>query len=182
MHETKELKMSKLTISTTVAATAVLLALSLTTPALSQDDDDHAAWHQHMMGGWMGGWMHGGRGEGRMRRFTVVDVNDDGRISDDEAAAQRELVFIAMDVDDDGELTEEEFMAVRMGPGQGRNEERMKMRQEAKRARFGPMDTDKSGKVSKAEFMAEGKARFVAADSDKDGAVTPWEFRSMHMQ
>jgi hypothetical protein len=42
------------------------------------------------------------------------------------------------------------------------------------------MDADKSGKVSKAEFMAEGKARFASADADKDGVVTPWEFRSMH--
>ena len=173
--------MLKLTISTTAAAVATLLALSLATPALSQDEDDHAGWHHRMMDGWAGGWMHG-RGEGRMRRFTIVDVNDDGRISDDEAASQRELVFIAMDADDDGELTEEEFMAVRLGPGRGRNEERMKMRQEAKRARFAPMDGDKSGKVSKAEFMAEGKARFVAADADKDGNVTPWEFRSMHVQ
>ena len=84
-----------------------------------------------------------------------------------------------MDSDDDGELTEAEFMAVRMGTGDGRNEERRKQRQEAKRARFTQMDSDKSGSVSKEEFMAEGKARFMAADSDQDGIVTPWEFRSM---
>ncbi|MCB1427632.1 MAG: hypothetical protein KDJ66_00720, partial [Nitratireductor sp.] len=63
---------------------------------------------------------------------------------------------------------------------EGRNEERMKQRQEEKRARFAPMDADKDGKVSKAEFMAAGKSRYEDADTDKDGEVTPWEFRSQH--
>ena len=137
------------------------------------DDDDM---ERRGMGYGRGGWMMGGGM--MMERYRMIDANDDGRISDDEAAAQRESVFLAMDEDDDGELTEEEYMAVRMGPGQGRNAERRKQREEAKRARFSPMDTDKSGTVSKVEFMAEGQARFVAADADKDGVVTPWEFRA----
>ncbi|RVJ79258.1 EF-hand domain-containing protein [Sinorhizobium medicae] len=48
--------------------------------------------------------------------------------------------------------------------------------QDRKKARFTEMDTDKSGEVSKAEFLTAGKARFDAADTDKDGRVTPWEF------
>lgn len=48
--------------------------------------------------------------------------------------------------------------------------------QDRKKARFTEMDTDKSGKVSKAEFLTAGKARFDAAVTDKDGRVTPWEF------
>ena len=165
-----------LKLKTATTAFASILAIALATyPVFAEDDNKNDRGWWHGMYGWMGS-----EDRGPMRRFMVVDANDDGRISDDEAAGQRELVFFAMDADDDGELTEEEFMAVRMGPGQGRNEERMKARQEAKRARFAPMDTDKSGKVSKAEFMAEGKARFLQADADKDGNVTPWEFRSMH--
>lgn len=113
-----------------------------------------------------------------MARFAILDQNDDGRISDDEAAANREAVFYAMDSDDDQELTEEEFLAVRMGAGRQLNKARMKMRQEAKKARFAPMDTDGSGKVSQAEWMAEGEARFTSADTNGDGIVTPWEFRS----
>lgn len=137
-------------------------------------------------GGWFG-WP-GRRGEGRedgpgfLQRFEAIDANDDGRISDDEAAAQRESVFLAMDADDDGELTEEEYMTVRMGPGEGRNEERRKQREEQKRSRFKPMDVDTSGKVSKGEWMTAGKARFAAADGDKDGVVTPWEFRSQQRE
>ena len=141
------------------------------------------------MGQGMGKGMHRQEGEragmsqpqgGRrmMDRFAIIDQNDDGRISDDEAAAQREFVFASMDSDDDGELTEEEFMSVFMGRGESRNSERVEQRQQAKRARFAPMDKDNSGKVSVTEWMAEGQERFASADMDKDGIVTPWEFRS----
>lgn len=131
---------------------------------------------------WAGGH---GQGQGMMNggffnRMAQIDAHDDGVISDDEAAAEVESVFLAMDADDDGERTEEEYMPVRLGPGQGLNAERQKQMQERKRSRFAPMDTDKNGKVSKAEFIAAGKARFAAADSDGDGKITPWEFRAQH--
>ncbi len=106
------------------------------------------------------------------RRYT----NDDGMISDDEAAAEVESVFAAMDGDDDGELTEDERMSVRMGPGGDLTAARQK--QERKNTRFGEMDDDKNGKISKMEFMAAGKARFEAADTDKDSLMRPWEFRA----
>lgn len=54
--------------------------------------------------------------------------------------------------------------------------------QERKKARYAEMDADKSGKVSKSEFIVAAKARFAQADTDKDGKVTPWEFRAMHWQ
>ncbi|WP_429818388.1 hypothetical protein [Ensifer sp. B1-9] len=97
-------------------------------------------------------------------------------ISDDEAAAEVESVFAAMDGDDDGELTEDERMSVRMGPGGDLTAARQK--QERKNTRFGEMDDDKNGKISKMEFMAAGKARFEAADTDKDSLMRPWEFRA----
>ncbi|WP_349359593.1 EF-hand domain-containing protein [Stappia sp.] len=123
----------------------------------------------------------GMRGDGgAMQRFAILDANDDGRISDDEAAAQREAVFYAMDADGDGSLTQEEYMDVRMGPGQGRNPERMQARQEAKAARFAPMDANGDGSVSKAEWMAAGEERYRASDTNSDGVVTPWEFRAQH--
>jgi hypothetical protein len=124
-----------------------------------------------------------GQGGGMMQqRFGTIDENNDGVISDDEAAAQVESVFAAMDADDNGELTMDEYMAVRMGPGKGLNPDRQKLMQDKKQARFGAMDTDKSGTVSQAEFVAGGKARFAAADTDKDGKVTPWEFRALRWQ
>jgi Ca2+-binding EF-hand superfamily protein len=124
----------------------------------------------------------GGRGEGRggMRMMAMIDTNSDGVIGDDEAASRVEGVFLAMDNDGNGEVTLEEYMAVRMGPGEGRNKDRMAQMQEAKKQRFEAMDTDKDGKVTKVQFLDAGKARFLAADSDKDGKVSPWEFRANH--
>jgi Ca2+-binding EF-hand superfamily protein len=165
---------------------AAVIALMLGVPAIPALADDEGDWGWHMWG-W-GNGPGGGQGmmmgQGMMGRMAAIDSNNDGVISDDEAAAQVENVYAEMDADDDGELTEEEYMAVRMGfgPGQGRNEARQKQMQERKKARFGEMDADKSGKVSKAEFIAGGKARFLAADADKDGKVTPWEFRAQRWQ
>jgi Ca2+-binding EF-hand superfamily protein len=83
-----------------------------------------------------------------------------------------------MDSDDDQELTIEEFLGVFMGQGEGRDNKRVEKRQQSKKIRFAPMDTDKSGTVSISEWMTEGQQRFAAADTDNDGIVTPWEFRS----
>lgn len=162
--------------STTAVMMSLLLGL-VAVPAHADDDRDWG-WHMWGWGNGPGSGMMMGQGPGFMGRMAMVDTNHDGVISDDEAAAQVEAVFLAMDADDDGELTEDEYMTVRMGPQRGLNEDRQKMMQERKRARFGGIDTDKSGKVSKAEFIAAGKARFDAADTDKDGRVTPWEFRA----
>lgn len=124
---------------------------------------------------------HGGRDRHGGEMMRIIDANADGVIGDDEAAARVEGVFYAMDADSSGDITEVEFMAVRMGPGEGRNKERQAMMQERKKARFAEMDADKDGKVTKEQFLAAGKARFAAADTDKDGKVNPWEFRSQHM-
>ena len=109
--------------------------------------------------------------------FGVIDSNHDGVISDDEAAARWEEVFAAMDADGDGSLTQEEYMAVRMGPGAGWGP-RHEARQARKRDRFKSMDRNSDNKVSKAEFIEEGRQQFKAADNNKDGKVTAWEFRS----
>ena len=150
---------STLPLSTFLLAASAVSFL-FTAPAIAEDAEGKGrpGWARGGDGQGMGWGRRGGDGRrGFMARFAVIDNNDDGRISDDEAAAHRESVFLAMDSDDDGELTEEEYMAIRMGGGEGRNKERMKSQQEAKLARFKPMDTDGSGKVSKSEWMITGK-------------------------
>ena len=69
-----------------------------------------------MPGPMMGGAMMPGRGQ-----FAMVDSDQDGTVSAEEAAAHADTVFSAMDADDDGALTSNEFMAARMGPGAGLN-------------------------------------------------------------
>jgi len=127
--------------------------------------------------GWGMGWIMGGPGRGR---HMMIDANDDGYVSAEEAASEADEVFTAMDSDDDGLLTKEEYMAVRMGPQRGFNPDRQAAMQTRKEARFAEMDIDSDGKVSKAEFLDAAKAHHAAADMDKDGKVTPWEHRSQN--
>ena len=126
------------------------------------------------------------RGDGRgMRgqsmpgrgRFAMIDANDDGSISAEEAASAADDVFSAMDGDDDGMLTKDEYMSVRMGPQLGRNPARQQRRQEAKEARFDEMDEDGDGSITKAEFMTLAENHHMGADADGDGRITPWEHR-----
>ncbi|MBC7311049.1 MAG: hypothetical protein H5U11_01025 [Rhizobium sp.] len=111
-------------------------------------------------------------------RFPIIDADDNGVVSAEEAASAAEEVFAAMDADDNAELTMEEYMLVRMGPQDGWNKTRQAAREKEKTERFGEMDLDKNDTVSQAEFIAGAKAHFNAADGDKDGKVTPWEWRS----
>ena len=135
------------------------------------------------------GWGKGqGRGQGAsgedrpfMARFQAIDENSDKMISAAEATTNADQVFAAMDQDQSGTITMEEYMAVRLGPQQGKEDGRQGRRQAemqaAKAARFAPMDTDGDGLVSKAEFTTAATTRFTAADTNKDGSVTPEEFQ-----
>ncbi|MHB0953087.1 MAG: EF-hand domain-containing protein [Allorhizobium sp.] len=125
--------------------------------------------------GWNRGSMMMMPGRGR---FPIVDADENGVVTPEEAASAAEEVFAAMDADDNGELTLEEYMTVRMGPMDGWNKTRQAAREQEKTGRFGEMDLDKNDMVSQAEFLAGAKAHFAAADTDKDGKVTPWEWRS----
>ncbi len=127
--------------------------------------------------GWGRGNMMMGNMPGR-GRFPIIDADDNGVVSAEEAASAAEEVFAAMDADDNAELTMEEYMLVRMGPQDGWNKTRQAAREKEKTERFGEMDLDKNDTVSQAEFIAGAKAHFNAADGDKDGKVTPWEWRS----
>lgn len=111
-------------------------------------------------------------------RAAMIDANEDGAVSGEEAASHADMTFTAMDSNDDGSLTADEYMAVRIGPGLGYNGDIKAAMQARKSARFDPMDADKDGAVSKAEFIAASKSHFDAADTDGDGKVTPWEMRS----
>ncbi len=122
----------------------------------------------------------GGMG-GAFYRFAIIDADSDGTISDAEAAANHEEVFVTMDADEDGALTREEYLAVSFGPGPMMTDGRGRLREQAlarKAANFAEMDGDGDDSVTQREWMAAGEDRFVASDHDGDGVVTVWEFRS----
>jgi hypothetical protein len=104
---------------------------------------------------------------------TLVDRDQDGTITADEAAAWHEAAFAALDADRDGALGTDEFIAGRMGPGAQAGG-----RQERRQARFEEMDKTGDGRVTLEEFLDTAAARFQTADRDGDGKVNVWEFRS----
>ena len=184
---------------------AMLGAISATASAQSQQQDpgNGPYWgHMHMHPGyghgagpgrwqWMpddqarpGGRAMQGYGPGQRGqhmpgrgRFAMIDANEDGKVSAEEAASAADDVFSAMDSDDDGMLTKEEYMSVRMGPQTGRNPARQQKMQAAKEARFDDMDKEKDGSITKAEFMTMAENHHRSADTDGDGTITPWEHR-----
>ncbi|MBU1336018.1 MAG: hypothetical protein KJ944_17160 [Alphaproteobacteria bacterium] len=128
--------------------TAALMASALAgSPALAQVGYGFGPGYGTTPGyGFGPGMMTGpGYGQGMMGqpgrgRYTMLDVNEDGVISAEEAASAADEVFTAMDADDDGFVTMEEYMTVRMGPQTGHNPNRQAAMQQAKEDRFAGMD------------------------------------------
>jgi EF-hand domain pair/EF hand len=121
---------------------------------------------------------HGGRhGERGMR---IVDANNDGVISADEAASLADHAFMRMDDDQDGKVTEAEFIA---GPRGKRgwfdwDNAETAVVQKLRTDKFAALDANRDKSLDKTEYFADAKAKLAAADTDKDGKVTPWEFRA----
>jgi hypothetical protein len=156
------------------AGTAVLLTSTMLVGAAVAQPRGFGPSFGYGMGPGYGMGMMGQPGRGRS---MMMDANDDGAVSAEEAASAADEVFTAMDADDDGKLDMEEYMAVRMGPQLGYNSDRQAAMQKAKEERFAAMDADADGSVTKEEFLNAAQAHHAAADTDGDGKVTPWEHR-----
>lgn len=109
----------------------------------------------------------------------LVDANDDGIVSEDEASRNWAANFGLLDADEDGALSEEEYMdAAAPGGRPGRMAAQRLF--ENRGARFATMDGDGDKAVTRAEYMAEAEATFKASDSSGDGIVSVWEYRAAH--
>lgn len=137
-----------------IAATAVLTLAAATGPAL-------AASHN------------------RDTFIKEQDLNGDGKVSKDEFAAGRAKEFARMDADKDGGLTHGEYVAdftsrlnatLASVPAERRDEQKVRELRQVE-VRFGVLDTDKSGKITPAEFDYSGWMMFAHHDTNKDGFV-----------
>jgi len=106
------------------------------------------------------------RGE-RMAQHILarVDTDHDGKISKAEFDTESVALFKRLDKNSDGKIASDEVPARHWG-GKG--------------PMFGQMDTDKDGKVTKAEFTAAEDKMFQKLDANGDGVITPDEFAAAH--
>ncbi len=105
-------------------------------------------------------------GEGQVRQLLLLmDRDQNGQVSRAEFMSFMEEEFGALDVDHSGELNPEELSRSRIGvAGEGQVQQLLRL-----------MDKDRSGQVSRAEFMSFMEAEFNRLDVDHSGELTPGE-------
>lgn len=110
------------------------------------------------------------------------DQNGDGVVSKDEFAATRAIQFAKTDVDRNGALSQAEYvgefkarlekrLAADDRTSEKKQEERVRQMRQAD-VRFGVLDSDKSGAITRAEFDYSGWRMFVHHDTNNDGVVS----------
>jgi hypothetical protein len=110
------------------------------------------------------------------------DQNADGVVSKDEFAATRAIQFARTDADKNGSLSHDEYvgefkarlearLAVSTDLPADKEEERVRQMRQAN-VRFGVLDSDKSGAITRAEFDYSGWRMFTHHDTNNDGTVS----------
>lgn len=110
------------------------------------------------------------------------DQNGDGVVTKDEFAATRAIQFAAIDADKNGSLSKGEYvgefkarlekrLAKDDRTAEKKEEERERQMRQAD-VRFGVLDSDKSGAITKAEFDYSGWRMFNHHDTNNDGTVS----------
>lgn len=110
------------------------------------------------------------------------DQNADGVVSKDEFAATRAIQFANTDSDKSGALSQPEYvaefkarlekkLAASDRTPEKKEEERVRQMRQTD-VRFGVLDSDKSGAITKAEFDYSGWRMFTHHDTNNDGTVS----------
>lgn len=110
------------------------------------------------------------------------DQNGDGVVSKDEFAATRAIQFARTDADNNGSFSQAEYvgefkarlektLAASDRTAADREEERVRQMRQVN-IRFGVLDSDKSGAITRAEFDYSGWRMFNHHDTNNDGAVS----------
>lgn len=113
------------------------------------------------------------------------DLDQDGKVTAEEARERRSDVFASFDANDDGYLDAEEYVLFdearandqknHEGQGQGKGHGQGK-RNPANGMKLEANDTDKDGKVSRDEFLDNAANWIAMIDRNGDGVVTTDDF------
>jgi Ca2+-binding EF-hand superfamily protein len=94
-----------------------------------------------------------------------VDTDHDGKISKAEFDTESTALFKKLDKNSDGKIAADEVPAHHWGPKGGM---------------LGRMDTDKDGRITKAEFTVGEDKLFQKLDANGDGVITQDEMQAAH--
>jgi len=102
------------------------------------------------------------------------DLDHDGAVSKEEFADERERRFIATDFNHDGGLSEEEYVGEYRARVGSKGLEREALERQIKQAhvRYGVLDSNKDGHISRAEYAYSGWMMFGKHDYTNDGTVS----------
>lgn len=113
---------------------------------------------------------------------AAYDADKDGSLTRAEYDSGRAARFTATDANGDGGITEEEYVAEYSGRlelelanfdrGEEKKAEARQRQIRQTRVRFGVIDTNKDGKIDRAEYDAIADRSFAEQDADKDGTIT----------
>jgi Ca2+-binding EF-hand superfamily protein len=116
----------------------------------------------------------------KQRRFSMIDVNGDAQISQDEFLAYKrqraEKRFTAMDADGDGLVSVQEFSSQRSG----HHEKSWGHAHKGGNHLFGKLDGDGNSELTLQEALAAWNRWFDRIDVNKDQVVTEEEARQAH--
>src|SRR5262249_18477196 len=127
--------------------------------------------------------------------LKAADANKDGVIDQSEFQASRDKWFADLDTNKDGFVTADELKAFgdkmhaesakKHGDQAQANSNGADTDKDGKKRDFGArimerVDTDKDGKISKAEFDAAGQKMFAKLDENKDGKIESNEMPQRH--
>lgn len=112
-------------------------------------------------------------------QYHPIDMDHDGRISADEAAAYASWMFRRRDINGDSVLVGREFAAVEALPGTA-EANRQRLRTESRRLEllFGSVDANSDKMISKDEFLTYAKAQFDEKRGN-DADIDPFAFQTV---
>lgn len=113
------------------------------------------------------------------QQYHPIDMDHDGRISADEAAAYASWMFRRRDINGDSVLVAREFAAVEALPGSP-EANRQRLRTESRRLEllFGGVDANSDKMISKDEFLEYAKTQFDEKRGN-DPDIDPFEFQTV---
>ncbi len=102
-------------------------------------------------------------------KFSKMDTNRDGRLTQSEISAAYTSRFYRIDTNRDGYISISEMRAHEEAKRAARRERRLQRKMKR-------LDTDGNGVISRSEYDARPKSRLQRMDTNRDGFITRAEY------